>query len=180
MAQNKPARYSGRTGTVVKKIIEKDPQRLRKAAPVISHMAKQDAESFQLSIEKGELENAWFDTAALRHTFQKELQKKGVKTEKASRCKFVPEKPEKRRLWGRSLKQMNDEFRRRELRIKTLEERALGYKKPSPPVVKGSQSFKSLSLSKWKSIPEEETPFLKIKPDIAIQINPRAKAQENS
>ena len=75
---------------------------------------------------------------------------------------------------------MNDEFRRRELRIKTLEERALGYKKPSPPVVKGSQSFKSLSLSKWKSIPEEETPFLKIKPDIAIQINPRAKAQENS
>ena len=43
-----------------------------------------------------------------------------------------------------------------------------------------SQSFKSLSLSKWKSIPEEETPFLKIKPDIAIQINPRAKAQENS
>ena len=180
MAQNKPARYSGRTGTVVKKLIEKDPQRLRKAAPVISHMAKKDAESFQLSIEKGELEEAWFDTAALRHTFQKELLKKGVKTEKASRCKFVPEKPEKRRLWGRSLKQMNDEFRRRELRIKTLEERALGYKKPSPPVVKGSQSFKSLSLSKWKSIPEEETPFLKIKPDIAIQINPRAKAQENS
>ena len=180
MAQNKPARYSGRTGTVVKKIIEKDPQRLRKAAPVISLMAKQDAEAFQLSIEKGELENAWFDTAALRHTFQKELLKKGVKTEKASRCKFVSEKPEKRRLWGRSLKQMNDEFRRRELRIKTLEERALGYKRPSPTVVKGSQSFKSLSLSKWKSIPEEETPFLKIKPDIAIQINPRAKAQENS
>ena len=183
MAQNKPARYSGRTGTVVKKIIEKDPQRLRKAAPVISLMAKQDAEAFQLSIEKGELEDAWFDTAALRHTFQKELLKKGLKTKKANRCKFVPEKPykhEKRQLWGRSLKQMNDEFRRRELRIKTLEERALGYKKPSPPVVKGSQSFKSLSLSKWKSIPEEETPFLKIKPDIAIQINPRAKAQENS
>ena len=57
MAQNKPARYSGRTGTFVKKIIEKDPQRLRKAAPVISHMAKQDAESFQLSIEKGEFKN---------------------------------------------------------------------------------------------------------------------------
>ena len=174
MAQNKPARYSGRTGTVVKKIIEKDPQRLRKAAPVISHMAKQDAESFQLSIEKGELENAWFDTAALRHTFQKELLKKGVKTEKASRCKFVSEKPEKRRLWGRSLKQMNDEFRRRELRIKTLEERALGYKKPDP--VNTSKGSKNVSAS--KSIPEEETPFLKIKPTTCIQLKPRVKSVE--
>tara|TARA_Y100000589_G_C27049159_1_gene586529 strand:- start:222 stop:764 length:543 start_codon:yes stop_codon:yes gene_type:complete len=180
MAQNKPARYSGRTGTVVKKIIEKDPQRLRKAAPVISLMARQDAEAFKLAIEKGELADAWFDTAALRHAFQKELLKKGLKTEKANRCKIVPEKPEKRRLWGRSLKQMNDEFRRRELRIKTLEERALGYKKPCPPVVKSSQSFKSLSLSKWKSIPEKETPFLKIKPDIVTQINPRVKSLENS
>ena len=146
-------------------------------------MAKQDAEAFQLSIEKGELEDAWFDTAALRHTFQKELLKKGLKTKKANRCKFVPEKPykhEKRQLWGRSLKQMNDEFRRRELRIKTLEERALGYKKPCPPVVKSSQSFKSLSLSKWKLIPEKETPFLKIKPDIVTQINPRVKSLENS
>ena len=93
MAQNKPARYSGRTGTVVKKIHEKDPQRLRKAAPVISLMAKQDAEAFQLSIEKGEIENAWFDTAALRHTFQKELLKKGLKTEKANRYKISLDTP---------------------------------------------------------------------------------------
>ena len=177
MAQNKPARYSGRTGTVVKKIIEKDPQRLRKAAPVIALMAKQDAEAFQLSIEKGEIENAWFDTAALRHTFQKELLKKGLKTEKANRCKLVPEKPykpEKRQLWGRSLKQMNDEFRRRELRIKTLEERALGYKKPDP--VNTSKGSKNVSAS--KSIPEEETPFLKIKPTTCIQLKPRVKSVE--
>ena len=176
MAQNKPARYSGRTGTVVKKIIEKDPQRLRKSAPVISLMAKQDAENFQLSIEKGTLKDAWFDSAALRHTFQKELLKKGVKTEKANRCKFVPEKPEKRRLWGRSLKEMNDEFRRRELRIKTLEERALGYKKPCPYVVKNIGKNEGVT----KSIPEEETPFLKIKPDIVTQINPRPKSLEKS
>ena len=178
MAQNKPARYSGRTGTVVKKVIEKDPERLRKAAPVISHMARQDAQDFELSIEKG-LEDAWFDTAALRHTFQKELLKKGLKTEKANRYKIVPEKPykpEKRQLWGRSLKDMNDEFRRRELRIKTLEEKALGYKKPCPYLIKNIGKNEGVT----KSIPEEETPFLKIKPDIAIQINPRAKAQENS
>ena len=177
MAQNKPARYSGRTGTVVKKVIEKDPERIRKAAPVISHMARQDALDFELSIEKG-LQDAWFDTAALRHAFQKELLKKGVKTKKASRCKFVPEKsnkPEKRQLWGRSLTDMNDEFRRRELRIKTLEEKALGYKKPCPYVVKNIEKNEGVT----KSIPEEETPFLKIKPDYVRQINQKAKSLEN-
>ena len=63
-------------------------------------------------------------------------------------------------------KDMNDEFRRRELRIKTLEEKALGYKKPCPYLIKNIGKNEGVT----KSIPEEETPFLKIKPDYVVAI----------
>ena len=90
-----PAKFSRSTGggATVKNIDLHDKRALMNCAHVISFQAKKESEKIQEKIEQGQLALSAYNTPARRHAFQKELEKKNVKTKKlkGKRRSFVPE-----------------------------------------------------------------------------------------
>ena len=90
-----PSKFSRSTGggATVKNIDLHDKRALMNSAHVISFQAKKESERIKEKIEKGLLQFSASNTPARRHAFQKELEKKNVKTKrvKGRRRSFVPE-----------------------------------------------------------------------------------------
>ena len=90
MAQNKPSRWSRRTGTTVKKIVLKSEHAALKAAKEISKQAIKASPGLKNKIEKDSLRWSAYDSSARTHAHQEELKKLGIETEKVRSRMFVP------------------------------------------------------------------------------------------
>ena len=112
MAQNKPSRWSRRTGTTVKKIVLKSEHAALKAAKEISKQAIKASPGLKNKIEKDSLRWSAYDSSARTHAHQEELKKLGIETEKVRSRMFVPKN-------SKFKKPKADDYFRSELRIPT-------------------------------------------------------------